>query len=67
MELFLSLASTVIVLDNDQSLTERPWIADMGLKSTTIPSEIKGLSRVHESLSRTLYLVGVLMQNNITR
>jgi hypothetical protein len=58
---------SVIVLVNDQSLTKRPWISDIGLITTTVRSEIKDLSRVHESLSRTLYLVGVLVHNNITR
>ncbi len=38
---------TVIVLVNDQSLTKRPWISEMGLITTTVPSEIKDLSRVH--------------------
>ena len=50
---------SVIVLVNDQSLTKRPWISDMGLIITTVPSEIKDLRRVHERLSRSLYLVGV--------
>jgi hypothetical protein len=58
--------TTVIVLVNDQSLMKRPFISDMGLITTTVPREIKNLSHVHESLSGTLYLVGVLVHNNIT-
>ena len=39
----------------------------MGLITTADPSEIKDLSRVHERLSRTFYLVDVLVHNNNTQ